>query len=78
MKLVLYKFDSCPYCQLVMRFIRDHEIDVEMKDTLMDSRNREELMSIGGKTQVPCLVIDGKPLYESMDIVNWLEENVLS
>lgn len=25
--------------------------------------------------QVPCLFIDGEPLYESMDIIKWLEEN---
>lgn len=30
---------------------------------------------IGGKTQVPCLVIDGKPLYESLDIIEWLKTN---
>jgi glutaredoxin len=30
----------------------------------------------GGET-VPCLVIDGKPMLESDDIVAWLESNVV-
>ena len=24
---------------------------------------------------LPCLFIDGEPLYESMDIIKWLEEH---
>ena len=35
----------------------------------------DELARVGGKRQVPCLFIDGKPLYESLDIIKWLEEN---
>ena len=35
----------------------------------------KELIQVGGKQQVPCLFIDGKPLYESLDIIRWLEEN---
>ena len=29
----------------------------------------------GGKEQIPCLFIDGQPLYESQDIVKWLRKN---
>ena len=46
-----------------------------MKNILTDSQAKLELLEIGGKTQVPCLVIDGKALYESDDIINWLEQN---
>ena len=35
----------------------------------------EELIKIGGKPQVPCLVIDGKALYESLDIIEWFKRN---
>ncbi|MDU3117838.1 MAG: glutathione S-transferase N-terminal domain-containing protein, partial [Finegoldia magna] len=28
----------------------------------------------GGQDQVPCLFIDGKPMYESMDIIKFLDE----
>jgi len=39
---------------------------------------RAELIEIGGKGQVPCLVHNGKPLYESTDIINWLAQNEIS
>ena len=40
-----------------------------------DREDRLELIRVGGKQQVPCLFIDGKPMYESMDIVEWLRAN---
>ena len=46
-----------------------------MKDTLENPANRAELIAIGGKPQVPCLVIDGKALYESLDIIDWVRKN---
>jgi glutathione S-transferase len=50
-------------------------ITIQMKDTQADPRNREELVKIGGKGQVPCLVIDGQALYESNDIIEWFKKN---
>lgn len=50
-------------------------IKIPMKDILKDPANRQELVKIGGKGQVPCLVIDGKPLYESLDIIEWFKVN---
>ncbi len=46
-----------------------------MKDIHQDPSAREELIKIGGKSQVPCLIIDGKTLYESWDIIEWLKKN---
>jgi glutathione S-transferase len=43
-----------------------------MRDTRQDAAAAEELVKVGGKQQVPCLFIDGAPLYESGDIVTWL------
>ena len=74
-QLTLYIMNTCPYCQKVVRFMQQAKISVPIKDTLADSKYRQELLSIGGQTQVPCLVIDGKPLYESDDIIKWLKEN---
>ena len=42
-----------------------------MKDTT-DLKIQVELVTIGGKKQVPCLVTNGEPLYESMDIIQHL------
>ena len=74
--LVLYKKETCPYCRKVMGFISSTgRTDVVYRDIIDDHGAAEELISVGGKRQVPCLFIDGKPLYESLDIIKWLEEN---
>ena len=67
----LYYSDTCPFCKRVLRFMEKNDIKCEMKSTDMD-QNREELIKIGGKKQVPCLVTGGKPMYESMDIISHL------
>jgi len=74
-KLVLYHFMGCPYCQRVRDYLSKEGITVPMKDTHENPAFRDELIKIGGKSQVPCLVIDGKPLYESLDIIEWFKEN---
>ncbi|MEM9412824.1 MAG: glutathione S-transferase N-terminal domain-containing protein [Planctomycetota bacterium] len=73
-ELTLYHFPSCPYCQIVMECLQRLQKEIPMRDIQAEPGAREELIEIGGKGQVPCLVIDGKPLYESADIVRWLEE----
>lgn len=73
-ELTLYYMPTCPFCQKVMLFMKKNDIEVPLKDINVGS-NRQELMTIGGKTQVPCLVIDGKALYESEDIITWFKDN---
>lgn len=76
MKLELFKFDTCPYCQKVMRYIKEsNRNDIEYHDILDDESSYKRLISVGGMDQVPCLFIDGQPLYESDDIVEWLKNN---
>lgn len=76
MKLELYKFDSCPYCQRVLKAIRDSgRTDVTLHDIRKSEEDRLFLIENGGKQQVPCLFIDGKPLYESLDIIDWLDSH---
>lgn len=59
----------------VRRYLEQNNIKITMKNTMTDANAREELLRIGGKTQVPCLLIDGQPLYESDDIIRWFQEN---
>ena len=76
MTLELYKLDTCPYCQRVMKYIDSTgRTDIIYKDIRQDAEAEKTLISVGGKRQVPCLFIDGKPLYESLDIIKWLEEH---
>ena len=76
MKLELFKMDTCPFCRKVFRAIEQMgRTDIEMHDINRSAEDRERLVREGGKLQVPCLFIDGRPLYESNDIVKWLMEN---
>lgn len=71
--LVLYKFDACPYCARVQRSVAQLGLPVPMRDTRADPAARQELSRRTGRSQVPCLFIDGQPLFESRDIISWLE-----
>ena len=74
MKLELFKFDSCPYCRRVFRYLEESgRTDVELLDINRSEENNRRLIEVGGKRQVPCLFIDGAPLYESLDIIDWLK-----
>ncbi len=74
-ELMLYYFPTCPYCRLVLDCLDRLGRVIPMRDIQSETEARDDLLAIGGKGQVPCLVIDGRPLYESSDIVRWLEAN---
>lgn len=73
--LVLYKFDRCPYCVAVMEYLKRRRITIPLRDILTDPGGLDELIRVGGKRQVPCLIMDGKALYESEEIIQWFEEH---
>lgn len=61
-----------------MRFIKENEIkNIIYKDIHSDSKALEELIEIGGKNQVPCLMTDEEVMYESDDIIQWLKDHVV-
>lgn len=70
--MMLYYKPTCPYCDKVISFMERNGIQMEMRNTL-DNANREELVKLTGKTQVPCLVVGGDPMLESDAIVAYLE-----
>lgn len=74
--LELFKFDACPYCRKVMNYIEQSgRKDIVFRDIRKEENSRQRLISTGGKEQVPCLFIHGTPLYESLDIISWLQEH---
>ena len=77
-ELILYYKPTCPFCREVLNFMEQNNISVTLKNTNESSAVRDELRALGGKTQVPCLVIDGKALYESADIIQWFKDNMIS
>ncbi len=74
--LTLYQYASCPFCQKVLRFMAANNIDLPLKDTMMDPDARHELIELGGRGMVPALRIGDEIMYESDDIIQWLQENV--
>ena len=75
-KLKLFYKETCPFCQKVLRVISKYDIEgIEYADILESEEAKEELINTGGSVMVPCLFIDGKPMYESGDIIDWLVEN---
>lgn len=75
-ELKLYYMKPCPFCKKVIKFIEEENIeDVQLMD-VFKTENMDELIKVGGKEQVPCLFVDGKPMYESDEIINYLKENI--
>ena len=74
-ELLLYFKPTCSFCRNVLDFIEKHSLSVPLKDITATADARDELEHLGGKAQVPCLFIDGKALYESDEIIAWLEKH---
>ncbi|WP_459128776.1 glutaredoxin family protein [Guggenheimella bovis] len=75
MKLELFIMPTCPFCKRVLRPAKDFHEPIEIYDITSDPEAYKRLLTEGGEDQVPCLFIDGKPLYESKDILSWLKNN---
>ncbi|MBQ1370801.1 MAG: glutaredoxin domain-containing protein [Acutalibacteraceae bacterium] len=74
MKLELYMFDTCPFCRRVLKYLDESgRTDVELHNIHKSEADRQRLIEVGGVEQVPCLFIDGVPMYESLDIIDWLK-----
>jgi glutaredoxin len=69
----LYFKPTCPFCRKVLSYMDARGITVPMHDISASADDKARLVEVGGKAQVPCLFIDGKPLYESDDIIAWFE-----
>jgi len=78
--LELYYYPECPYCRKVLRALDELGAAdaVALKNIHADGEALRTLVDVGGKRQVPCLFIDGTPLYESDDIVKWLRGRSVS
>ena len=78
--LILYKFDRCPYCVRVFKAIErlDCSEQIELRDTRAHPKWRSDLLARTGRTQVPCLFIEGEALFESLDIIDLLNNRFSS
>lgn len=68
--LSLYQFHMCPFCVKVRRTIKRLNLNIELRDAKDNAQFAEELLTQGGKRQVPCLRIEN-----SDGTVNWMYES---
>ncbi|MGH2611551.1 MAG: glutaredoxin family protein [Rhabdochlamydiaceae bacterium] len=73
--IALYYSPKCPHSQKVLSYISSHKLSVPLKDVTQDEQAKEELRTMGGYMVVPCLIVDGKPIYQDKDIIEWLSEH---
>ncbi|MBC7690661.1 MAG: glutathione S-transferase N-terminal domain-containing protein [Methylotenera sp.] len=75
----LYHFQVSPYAWIVRRTLVKWGIPIPMRDILEDPAAWKELVTQGGKDQVPCLKIETpgaqtRWMYESRDIIAYLKQ----
>lgn len=75
--LTLYYKVDCPYSQKVIRHLNMNGVAVPLREINQDPSYRETLKGMLGRSQVPCLVIDGKPMVESDEILHWIEDHLI-
>lgn len=80
-KFDLYFKPECPFSLKVLNFFKDNNIvnfnSYNTTDATCGAENTRKLEEVGGQVQVPCIVIDGKAMYESDDIIEYAKENFL-
>jgi len=75
--LALYYRPACPFCQDVLEYADENNIEFELIDLSEGEDAINELIEKGGKKQVPYLddTDRGEALYESQDIIAYLKTN---
>ncbi len=75
LELTLFYKPWCPYCQKVLKYLEKIHKTVPLKNIDHDPEGKAYLVKIGGKSQVPCLMINQQALYESDRIIEWLDKH---
>lgn len=77
--LVLYYQPQCPESDRVRAFVQEHGLrfQIQYQNVLADDSAREALSATMGDADVPCLMIDGRPLCHGDEIVSWLDQHLV-
>lgn len=78
--LLLVHKEECPYSQKVRTFLSDNNLSYVSLVSKSGAPSREVVKGLGGQDQVPFLIDfdEGKSMYESDEIVKYLEEKYFS
>ena len=75
--LVLYQYNTCPFCIKVRQEMRRLSLPIERRDVQKNPVHRQALLQGGGAAKVPCLKItdaagQSQWLYDSAAIIDYL------
>jgi glutaredoxin len=73
--IALYYSPKCPHSQRVLAYMREERISIPLKDITQDPQAKDDLPLINGQKYVPCLFVNGKPIYDEHDIIDWLSQH---
>ena len=74
-RLVLYEFESCPFCRKIRELLSDLDLEAEIRPCPKGGRRfRADVSRRGGRAQFPYLVDPNTAveMYESEDILQYL------
>lgn len=78
----LFQYDTCPYCAYVIGHFSEMGLkagkDYELVEASRGTPGREEVLRLGGLSQVPFLVDGDIRMYESRDIVDYVKSKIKS
>ncbi len=73
----IYQFEGCPYCARVISALLilnlKEEKDYKLVEASRGTPGRNEVIKLGGINQVPFLVDESIVMYESEDIILYLQ-----
>ena len=74
-KLMLYYSGHCVYSKKVLNYLDQSHRKIPMKDVERNAGAKDELKKWGGTMVVPCLIVDGAPVYDANTIIQWLKDH---
>ncbi len=77
MTVRLFTYPSCPYCKKVRNAFDEMDIEFDEVNAERGTDGSKELLELGGKQQVPFLVVEETMMYESDDIIEYAQENLI-
>ena len=74
----LYMRDGCPFCRKVLAAVQQFGMeegkDFAVIDAAPETPGREVVLRVGGKAMVPFMIDKDVSMYESDDIIAYLEK----
>ena len=76
-EIILYQFEQCPFCAKVRNKLKEMNLRYEKINVSYDREDpvRKELLEKSGVATVPVIMVGGKYIGDSAEIIKYLEDN---